>query len=666
MIDTRLSVLVVDDEPENVALLTRVLRKTYQVDATNSALEALEKLKIRPYDIIISDQRMPGMNGSQLLAESFKLAPNAIRIIVSAYSDFEASLQAINLANVSGFLHKPVTGKQLETAIATATDMRALSLRNAHLVVQLQTRTAELEEANRRLSVTVEERTREIQRSEQQLQLLVDGLPDGVAVTSQDRFILVNPAWLALTGHNNVSELIGHAHLDHVHPDDRQRLASYLDSIKHGEDLGYPLAEVRLQRADKSAVQVELAFTPITLEDQLAVVWIARDVTIRKELQARLIQAERMGALGRLGSGIGHEINNPLTSVIAGVDFVRGRLGGGGSRSTESQPRPPLWNGDQSMDEILQVLDEVRDGAERIRQTVRALQTLTQSPQDEIDAVDINDVLRSILSVSENMLRKHAELVTNLGPAPKVDALTADLAQVFQNILCNAVQAMPPEISGERIIRVCTTTDEETGYAVIEISDSGEGIAPEQLSRVFEPFYTTRDVGEGTGLGLSICQSLVKALGGEIKIQSKLEQGTTVTVLLPPSVRHSPPSQKVVAEVAASPRGRLLIVDDEPPLITAFTRMLKPEYEIVAVTSAHAALDELAKDDRFDVILCDLMMPGMSGMDFYEHLAKTRPDLTQRMVFMTAGVFTLHAQRFVDAIDRGCRETRDVSGYDLS
>jgi CheY-like chemotaxis protein len=227
----------------------------------------------------------------------------------------------------------------------------------------------------------------------------------------------------------------------------------------------------------------------------------------------------------------------------------------------------------------------------------------------------------------------------------------ARLGQVILNLLVNAAQAIQEGDADSNQIHIRTSTSAH-GEAVIEIRDTGCGIPSETLARIFEPFFTTKPVGVGTGLGLSICHSIVTAAGGRIDISSPPAGGCCVTVVVPADEANA----KVAAIAPAalsSPRRRVLLVDDEAPIRRALHRMLKPAHDVFVADSGEAALAELlANGHCYDVILCDLMMPHMSGMQVYDRLAGECVELTQRFIFMTGGAFSKRSTEFLAECDR--------------
>jgi CheY-like chemotaxis protein len=302
------------------------------------------------------------------------------------------------------------------------------------------------------------------------------------------------------------------------------------------------------------------------------------------------------------------------------------------------------------MQDLEDLLLEAREGNARVAKIVRGLKTFSRIEEERSTVLDLIPVLDLSINMAFNEIRHRARLVKEYGQVPLVVGDDARLGQVFINLLVNAAQSLAPGDTESNEIRVVTSTGAE-GQAVVEIRDTGPGIAPSVLARIFDPFFTTKAVGIGTGLGLAICHNIVTGMHGKISVQSDLGKGTSVRVVLPASVA----PLKLLAstgpnpEVTSAAHGRVLVIDDEPAVGLAVRRVLK-EHEVTVVTSAPEALSRIAGGEDFDVILSDLMMPGMSGMDFYGVLARENPRMAARIVFITGGAFTPEANAFLDSI----------------
>jgi CheY-like chemotaxis protein len=230
-----------------------------------------------------------------------------------------------------------------------------------------------------------------------------------------------------------------------------------------------------------------------------------------------------------------------------------------------------------------------------------------------------------------------------------VEANEARLGQVFLNLLVNAAQAIPEGQSEHNTVTIVTGHEDE--MVTIDITDTGDGIAPDILPRIFDVFFTTKPVDVGTGLGLAICHRTLTALGGRLEVKSKVGEGTTFRVALrraPTGLTAEIPIQSVSVP-SKERRATVLVVEDEEALGRVLPRLLAPHH-VTVVTRAREALARLDAGDTFDTILCDLMMPEMTGMEFYDALLRLRPDLVARVVFMSGGVLTPGARAFLEGV----------------
>jgi CheY-like chemotaxis protein/two-component sensor histidine kinase len=288
-----------------------------------------------------------------------------------------------------------------------------------------------------------------------------------------------------------------------------------------------------------------------------------------------------------------------------------------------------------------------------VRKIARDLRIFSRSEEDVRTVVDIERVLESALRMAWNEVRHRAQLVRDFRPVPPVEANESRLGQVFLNLVMNAAQAIAEGAADRNHIRVGTREDAR-GWVLVEISDTGAGMAPEVLEQLFTPFFTTKPVGVGTGLGLAICQRLVGAIGGEITVESALGRGTTFRVFLPPAraeagevARRTGPVPEVEP---ARRRGRVLVIDDEVMVAAAVRRAIEGEHDVATLNSAVDALQRITGGERFDVILCDLMMPVMTGMDLHAELSRLEPGQAAQMIFLTGGAFTAKARAFLDQV----------------
>ncbi len=370
-----------------------------------------------------------------------------------------------------------------------------------------------------------------------------------------------------------------------------------------------------------------------------------QDQTERRQLEARMVLADRMSSVGTLAAGVAHEINNPLACVTTNLDMIAEeiRAFAGGSPSAR-------------MREMEELANDARAGAERMRKIVRGLKTFSRTDTDQRIVLDVRHVLDLAINLAFNELRHRARLVKDYSEVPRVLADEGRLAQVFVNLIVNAAQAIPEGHAERNEIRIVTSTDRD-GRAVVEIRDTGQGIPADMVARIFDPFFTTKPIGVGTGLGLSICHSLVTALGGEISAESLVGRGTGMRVVLPPAQDAAMASATTSREAPSTvgPRGAVLIVDDDTALAASIRRLLR-DHDVAVAASGTQALDLFREGKRFDVILCDLMMPEMTGMELFRQIQLDIPDQAERFVFVTGGAFTPDGREFLDTVLNECVE----------
>jgi len=428
-----------------------------------------------------------------------------------------------------------------------------------------------------------------------------------------------------------------------VHPDDREQVrdaaARWLDVRGDGRYQDRyrcirPDGSIRWIAANGRArfAEVDGVRRPVQLVGTIL------DITDLKVAQAQLMQADRLASVGMLAAGVAHEINNPLAYLVAALEFLAEHAKEAAAAS--SAPRA----------EVDEALAEAREGAERVRAVVRDLRTFSGAREERRTRVGLEPIVESAIHMAANEIRYRARLEREYAAAPAVLADEARLGQVVLNLLINAAQAIPEGHAEANEIRVVTGTDVR-GRAILEVSDTGTGIPAEIADRIFDPFFTTKPWGVGTGLGLSICRSIVVGLGGEIAAERRAGGGTTMRVVLPAApageeVRERPP----LPLPGGRRRGRVLVVDDEPAVASAIRRVLASEHDVEVRTRAEDALDAISRGERFDAILCDLMMPSMTGMELHASLERLAPEQARRMIVLTGGAFTEGAREFLDRV----------------
>jgi PAS domain S-box-containing protein len=420
-----------------------------------------------------------------------------------------------------------------------------------------------------------------------------------------------------------------------------ENLGAYLKTVAAGGGRG----STELERPDGTTVAMDFGWTVVDLAGERLVFTVGRDITEQLRAQAHLMVSDRMASVGAMAAGVAHEINNPLAAVITNLELAATDL----TSFAEGVPQAA------EVRVLATELADATEGALRVQEIVRDIRTFSRVEDERPVLVDLHQVLESSLRMAWNEIRHRAELVKEYGAPAMVIGNESRLGQVFLNLLVNAAQAIAEGHADLNEIRVRTRPDQTSGRVVVEIADTGPGIPPEILKKLFTPFFTTKPAGVGTGLGLVICQRIITALGGQISVSSKLGVGTVFRVVLPTATAVQAAKPAAAPELEQpSRRGRVLVVDDDRIVGSAIKRVIQRDHDVELATSAEAALQRLSSGDQFDVILCDVMMPVMTGMELYARLAETTPDLAARMIFLTGGAFTTRARAFLDQIPNSC------------
>jgi signal transduction histidine kinase len=426
-----------------------------------------------------------------------------------------------------------------------------------------------------------------------------------------------------------------------VDPQAREALLERL--VNDGAVANYLL---RLRRADQTFIWVEMTgrVEPADSGRNLRIEALVRDVSERKKLDDetrdiyhQLLQAEKMAALGQTISGVAHELNNPLATILSWAERL--------TQKTNLEPS------------VRRGLDIILSESERSARIVRTLLTFARKRQTTRAMVDVNQVVRETLA-----LRSYEQRVTNI---TVIDALAAGLPQAFAdghqvqqvllNLIINAEQAML-SANGRGVLVVRTWHDNDRDAVVLEINDDGPGIPEDLQPKIFDPFFTTKEVGKGTGLGLTVAYAIIQEHGGRIRLESRPGSGASFYVELPVAGAKpaKPPASRGRRTPVATVEGAsILIVEDEAALAAAVSDSLRDAGYIVE----HAADGEQAliriQARTFELVICDLKMPRLDGKAFFRQLATVAPGMSRRVIFVTGDVAGTDAEKFLE--ESGCR-----------
>ncbi len=385
----------------------------------------------------------------------------------------------------------------------------------------------------------------------------------------------------------------------------------------------------------------------------------------RERLRSEHAQVDRMASLGTLAASVAHEVNGPLGYILFNLESLltdlpkvgsvihrlhqalAARIGakacavllGDLERYTESSLH----------DDLLKRTAESVVGARKVITIARDLRAFSRPTEERRTALSVERVIDAVLSISQNELKHRARIEKAYGSTPSIIASEGRLSQVFLNLLMNAAQAIGEGDPERNLIAIRTWS--EGGEVKVEVRDTGCGIPEELQEKIFDPFFTTKRATGGSGLGLPICHDIVTSYGGRMAVESKVGEGTCVTISLPlnpgEEFRRTATPTAPVLQLPPRPYGRILVIDDEPGFGAAVQRMIGADFEVATAGSGPEGKAVLEAEGSYDLILCDLLMPKVSGMALHDWLSKRDPDLARRMIFMTGGAFTPRAHDFM-------------------
>ena len=481
------------------------------------------------------------------------------------------------------------------------------------------------------------ERVFTLDGAEHGYRVLMEAMSEGVATVNDQGLITYCNARFTAIVHARPELTVGNPVSRFVPAADQGRF----DALMAAGTTGRSEGEFWLRAPCASApALVRLAVVSLTMDGARSHCLVMSDLTEqrrqsaeiaaeRAQMQTRLLLADRMSSLGTLAAGVAHEINNPLAQVIASHELMSKRLTDVRGQTGTAAAEPTDW--------LRRQLERAQAGTERVRLIVRGLQAFTQADDETLGVIDPRHALNTSITLVSSEIRDRARLVTDYQAVPAVWANEARLGQVFLGLLVNATQAIPPGAAAQNEIRVSGRSGVE-GCAVIEVRDTGSGIEPHHLARIFDPFFSTRPVNGGPGLGLALCHAIVSSLRGQITVESEPGKGSVFRVMLPGvvGVVSAAPASSAAAP-AMEPRERLLFIDDEEDMCSAIQEALAPSHDVLTATSGRQALEVLAAGRQFDLILCDVRMPEMTGIDFYARLETDNPAQASHVVLMSAG-----------------------------
>ncbi len=469
-----------------------------------------------------------------------------------------------------------------------------------------------------------------------------EGIYIGTLHARDDTTVAANPHLKLMFGHPPDAEASAVRPFESERFVDEDAREAFLERLERDGAVSDYL--LRLRRADDTPFWVEVTahIEPDDVTTGRQLVALLRDVSERRRLEDQgrdlhhqLFQAEKLAALGQTVSGVAHELNNPLATILTWSERLSTR----------------------TLDNVTKRgIETILSESERAAKIVRNLLTFSRKHHTTRAMIDLNQVVRETLS-----LRAYEQRVSNVktlealaSGLPRVFADPHHVKQVLLNLIINAEQAMLAE-HGRGTLVIRTWYEPERESVVLEINDDGPGVSDDVQAKMFDPFFTTKAVGQGTGLGLTVAYAIVQEHGGQIRVTSEAGAGASFFVEFPVSGGISRPASQPRARPPAQDAGgaRVLVVEDEPALSAAVSEALTDAgFRVDRAGDGREALERL-NTQVYDLLVCDLKMPRMDGPALYREILATTPRLAQRMVFVTGDVAGTDAERFLE--ESGCQ-----------
>jgi PAS domain S-box-containing protein len=475
----------------------------------------------------------------------------------------------------------------------------------------------------------------ETTRSEEKLRLTFDSVTQGIIVTDlEGRIVEVNKAAARMYGFEDADELIGINTCELIIEDDHEKVRENMQRTLANSPVG--TLEYRFLKKDGSEFpgNMNIAIMKDTSGDAVGFVATTRDISRRKqtekewrELEQRAQLASRLASIGQMASGVAHEINNPVASIVGFADLLLERDIPGDVRDD---------------------VNVIHSEAERVASIVSKLLAFARRREPEMEHVNINDVLQTSIAIRLHELETNNIRITTLfdPDLPWTMADSNQLQQVFINLIINAeIELKQVKRNGNLSIK----TETEDGNIRISFTDNGNGIPEENIERIFEPFFTTRKKDEGTGLGLSVCHGIMVDHKGRITARNEPDGGATFIVELPvvEGVRQLEIPTSITEETAPMITANILVVDDEPYILKFLCRTLENQgYNVDGVHDAKEVLLKL-RNGEYDLILLDIKLPGINGIELYRHMQKREPSMAKKVVFITGDIMGGDTRNFL-------------------
>lgn len=638
----KIKILVVEDNPGYILLISEHLKETglkHELEFCKMMKDVKKRLDQFKPNLVISGLNLPDSPCDDTIDEIQHISTTYPVIALTELSDDEIGERAIRRGAqdylIKAEINAPSLRKSIKFAIERYKIFRALN----------QSRT--------------------------NYRTLIDSVPDLMYIICPEGKIAdCNQSAIEFTGYTR-NELIGKQVEDIYDEGSREMAVTFFQEWKKSGILRNKELKIRTKKGQ--AIDVELNVNTVRDESGAITssVSVQRVITERKKVEAmrnKLAHADRLLVIGQLAAGVAHEINNPAAYIMANISSMQATISEIKdicSRVKDCLEFDDLDTLRDKLREVLsasniypilaeseEILKETFDGVDRIRSIVKDLRIFSRLEEDKLEFTSINEVIDIACNMTYNEIKHKARLEKNLSKLPLIKADKGKLVQVIINMMLNSAQAIVQGDMDNNKIRIISESKDDK--ITVRIEDTGKGIPPEARDHIFEPFFTTKPKEKGTGLGLALCADIINKHKGEIRLLDTSSEGTRFEIKIPFDPKDAvkgPLTQQDYAKLRSGNKKRLLLIDDEALLLKAYKRNLQDDYQISTCERAEEALELLKKDQDFHLILCDIIMPGMSGIDLFNEIREKMPELSKKFVFCSGSGFGFSSKEIKDTYD---------------
>ncbi|THB72058.1 MAG: response regulator [Desulfobulbaceae bacterium] len=602
------TILIVEDEPHILAGTAKLLSDNgYVIIEAENGTTAIDIAQTHRPDLILLDLGLPDIDGLDV-CHRLKSDPQTSTIYICIFSGrrTEPADQSEGLeTGADDFITRPIDNKVLLSRIKAM--FRVIGAEQ-----KLLKYTQELE-------TIIDQKIAELKGSEQRYRNIYHNSPDMyVSVDpTNGEILLCNDTLLQKTGYSR-EEIVGHPIFKVYHEDcfdDVQAAFNQFVDTGKVED-----KELVLKRKDGGKIDVILNVNAVKDDDGKIIHSISswRDITEQKKLQAELHQSQKLESIGTLAGGIAHDFNNILSSILGYTELA---LSGAGLD-----------------DAVRDDLQEVYAAGLRAKELVGQIMTFARQSDEELTPIKVDFIIKEVLKFIRSSIPTTIEIKKNIASNSVIMGSAPQIHRILMNLCTNGAQAME-EAGGtlsvslaDRTINAEAANEQQSlksgNYIELKVSDTGHGIKPDHLDKVFEPYFTTKGPGEGSGMGLAMVHSLVETYGGKIFVQSNLGEGTTFTIYLPIAKKQGTDQTTRPVELPTG-NERILFVDDEKQIARIGDRILSQlGYRVTATTSSEDALEIFqANPDEFDLVITDMTMPKIAGDQLAQEMILLKPEI---------------------------------------